>query len=74
MAGLAQATYPSKPIMLVLPFPPGGSFDPILRALGNAASKELGQPVVLVHKPGAGGVTGTAGSPPWPRPTATPSP
>ena len=57
---LAQA-YPSKPIMLVLSFPPGGSFDPIFRALGNAAAKELGQPVVLVHKPGAGGVTGTAG-------------
>jgi len=56
----AQA-FPSKPIMLVLPFPPGGSFDPILRALGNATAKELGQPVVLMHKPGAGGVTGTAG-------------
>jgi tripartite-type tricarboxylate transporter receptor subunit TctC len=55
----AQA-YPSKPIVLVLPFPPGGSFDPILRALGQAAAKELGQPVVLMHKPGAGGVTGTA--------------
>ena len=56
---LAQA-FPSKPIMLVLPFPPGGSFDPILRALGNAVAKDLGQPVVLLHKPGAGGVTGTA--------------
>lgn len=56
----AQA-YPNKPIMLVLPFPPGGSFDPIFRALGNAAAKDLGQPVVLMHKPGAGGVTGTAG-------------
>jgi tripartite-type tricarboxylate transporter receptor subunit TctC len=56
---LAQA-FPSKPVMLVLPFPPGGSFDPIMRALGNAAAKELGQPVVLLHKPGAGGVTGTA--------------
>jgi tripartite-type tricarboxylate transporter receptor subunit TctC len=55
----AQA-YPSKPIVLVLPFPPGGSFDPILRALGNAAAIELGQPVVLMHRPGAGGVTGTA--------------
>ncbi len=46
--------------MLVLPFPPGGSFDPILRALANAASQDLGQPIVLMHKPGAGGVTGTA--------------
>jgi tripartite-type tricarboxylate transporter receptor subunit TctC len=56
----AADAYPSKPIVLVLPFPPGGSFDPILRALGTAAGKELGQPIVLMHKPGAGGVTGTA--------------
>ena len=55
----AQA-FPSKPITLVLPFPPGGSFDPILRALCNAASQDLGQPIVLMHKPGGGGVTGTA--------------
>jgi tripartite-type tricarboxylate transporter receptor subunit TctC len=53
-------TFPSKPITLVLPFPPGGSFDPILRALCNAASQDLGQPIVLMHKPGGGGVTGTA--------------
>lgn len=58
-AAYAQ-TFPSKPIVLILPFPPGGSFDPILRALANAASQDLGQPVVLMHKPGAGGVTGTA--------------
>ena len=37
-SAMAQA-FPSKPIVLVLPFPPGGSFDPILRALGNAAAK-----------------------------------
>jgi tripartite-type tricarboxylate transporter receptor subunit TctC len=55
----AQA-FPSKPIMLVLPFPPGGSFDPILRTLCHAAAQELGQPIVLMHKPGGGGVTGTA--------------
>jgi tripartite-type tricarboxylate transporter receptor subunit TctC len=61
-APLAQAAdpYPSKPIQLVLPFPPGGSFDPIFRALAEAASKDLGQPIVLLHKPGAGGVMGTA--------------
>lgn len=53
-------TFPSKPIMLILPFPPGGSFDPILRALCNAAGQDLGQPIVLMHKPGGGGVTGTA--------------
>ena len=53
-------TFPSKPITLILPFPPGGSFDPILRALCNAAAQDLGQPIVLMHKPGAGGVMGTA--------------
>jgi len=52
--------FPSRPIMMILPFPPGGSFDPILRALCNAASLDLGQPIVLMHRPGAGGVTGTA--------------
>lgn len=58
-AASAQA-FPSKPIQLVLPFPAGGSFDPIFRALANAASADLGQPVVLMHRPGAGGVMGTA--------------
>ena len=52
--------FPTKPIQLVLPFPPGGSMDPIFRSLAEAASRELGQPVVLMHKPGAGGIMGTA--------------
>jgi tripartite-type tricarboxylate transporter receptor subunit TctC len=66
-AGLGAAAqaranaFPSRPIMLVLPFPPGGTFDPVLRALSNAAAQDLGQPIVLMHKPGGGGVTGTAG-------------
>lgn len=56
----ANDPFPNKPIQLVLPFPPGGSFDPIFRALANAAAQDLGQPVVLMHKPGAGGIMGTA--------------
>lgn len=56
----AAEPYPAKPITLVLPFPPGGSFDPIFRAFSEAAAKDLGQAVVLMHKPGAGGVTGPA--------------
>lgn len=56
----AQAGFPSRPIQLVLPFPAGGSFDPVVRSLADAAAKELGQPVVLMHKPGAGGIMGTA--------------
>ena len=55
---LAADPFPSKPITLVMPFPPGGSFDPIFRTLAEAASRELGQPIVLMHKPGAGGING----------------
>lgn len=57
---LANTTFPNKPIQLVLPFPAGGAFDPVVRALAAAASKELGQSVVLMHRPGAGGIMGTA--------------
>lgn len=57
---LAADPFPAKPITLVMPFPPGGSFDPIFRPLAEAAAKELGQPVVLMHRPGAGGITGPA--------------
>jgi tripartite-type tricarboxylate transporter receptor subunit TctC len=56
----AADAYPAKPIQLVVPFPPGGSFDGVFRALAEAAAKDLGQPILLMHKPGAGGVTGTA--------------
>lgn len=54
------APYPSKPIQLVMPFPPGGSFDPIFRPLAEAVARDLGQPVVLMHRPGAGGINGPA--------------
>ncbi len=57
----AQDAFPAKPVQLVIPFAAGGSFDPIFRTLGEAASKDLGQPVVMIHKPGAGGVMGTSG-------------
>ena len=60
MAAWAADPFPSKPISLVLPFPPGGSVDPVFRSLAEAASRELGQPVVLMHRPGAGGIMGTA--------------
>lgn len=54
----AAKAFPERYITLVVPFPPGGMFDSVLRALCNEAAKELGQPVVLNFKPGAGGVTG----------------
>jgi len=53
------AAYPEKPIKLVVPFAPGGGTDMIGRALGVGMSQELGQPVLIENKPGAGTVIGT---------------
>ena len=54
----AQGAYPSKPIHIVVPFPPGGSTDLLARRLGEKLSASMGQPVIVDNKPGAGGMTG----------------
>ncbi len=56
-AAWAQA-YPSKPITLVVPFPPGGPTDLVARVLGKKLSEQMGQSVVIDNKPGANGNIG----------------
>ena len=59
MAAHAQ-DYPSRPIRLVIPWPPGGITDVIARGLGAALSDSLGQQVVPDNRPGAAGTLGVA--------------
>ena len=53
-------TFPAKPIKLVVPFPPGGLIDTMARLISPRLAQELGQPVVIENKPGAGGNLGAA--------------
>ena len=61
-AGLAvaQGAYPTKPVTMIVPFPPGGLADIVGRPVAEAMARELGQPVVIENKGGAGGGIGMA--------------
>ncbi|GGH60981.1 ABC transporter substrate-binding protein [Comamonas phosphati] len=54
----AADPWPTKPIRLIVPYPPGGSSDIIARSIGKVMSEELGQPIVIDNKPGANGNLG----------------
>jgi len=51
-------SYPTKPIRLIVPFPPGGGADIIARIINDPLSKRLGQPIIIDNKGGAGGTLG----------------
>lgn len=55
----AQAAYPSKTITIVVPFSAGGTTDILARVLGQFMSRDLGQPVIIDNRAGAGGNIGT---------------
>jgi tripartite-type tricarboxylate transporter receptor subunit TctC len=58
-AARALDTFPSRPIRLIVPYPPGGGTDIVGRVLGEKVSASLGQPIVVDNRGGAGGVLGT---------------
>jgi tripartite-type tricarboxylate transporter receptor subunit TctC len=59
-AAAAQEVFPSKPIHIVVPFPPGGLTDVSVRKIAQLVSQDLGQPFIVENRPGANGLIGTA--------------
>ena len=57
--GAAFAQYPDRPIRLILPFPAGGAVDIVARVVAAKMAEELGKPIVIENKAGAGGVIAT---------------
>jgi tripartite-type tricarboxylate transporter receptor subunit TctC len=55
---LAQGAFPERPIRMICPWPPGGSTDIQTRAICDAASRRLGQPIVIDNRPGVSGTLG----------------
>ena len=57
---VAQVVWPTKPVKFVVPYPPGGSTDPMARLIAAKLSDSLGQPFVVENRSGASGTIGTA--------------
>lgn len=56
----AQPAFPSRPVTLIVPFPPGGTADMVYRSLAKAAEPHLGQTIVIENRPGASATLGVA--------------
>lgn len=54
----AQSSWPARPVRIVVPYPAGGQTDGIARAFGDFLARQLGKPVIVENKAGAGGVIG----------------
>jgi len=59
VASPALAAFPDKPLKIIVPFAPGGGTDMVSRTIGILMSQDLGQPVIIDNKPGAGTIIGT---------------
>lgn len=56
----ASDNFPSRPIKWVVPFTPGGAMDSMARTIGERLSQNMGQPVIIENRPGAGGTIGSS--------------
>ena len=56
----AQSSWPARPIRIIVPYPAGGQTDGIARAFGDYLARQVGKPVIIENKAGAGGVIGVA--------------
>ncbi|TMH32072.1 MAG: tripartite tricarboxylate transporter substrate binding protein, partial [Betaproteobacteria bacterium] len=55
LAFAAQAQYPTRPIRMLIPQPPGGANDTVARVIAAPLGERLGQPIVVENRPGANG-------------------
>jgi len=59
VTGFAEGSYPTRPVRLVVPYPPGGSVDPVARLMADKLGQLWGQQVVVDNRPGASTIIGT---------------